>query len=97
MINYQFCKIACLSVAAIFCVSGQSPRKEIHVIPATEQITRQAEIKKEVSNPEKKVDSNRRKSAAQRSMEAESQAAADPKSAAQKSMDLERNRVNRAR
>lgn len=93
MIKNQFYKIAVLSLVAIFCTSGQSPRKEIQVIPATEQITKKVEVKKEALTPEKKVNSLSRKSAAQRSMEAESQTTAEnQKSAAQRAIDLEKNR-----
>jgi len=76
--------IAALSFAAILCISGQSPRKEMQEVPTTQCEAREAEAKKEISM--KAGDVKKRKSAARKSMEENPQTSMNQKSAAKRSM-----------
>jgi len=74
-------KKTCLfTLAAVLCFSGQSPRKEVEPIPNAECTTNTVEIQQEA--PKK---SNERKSAAKRSMEADT--SMNQKGAAKRAME----------
>lgn len=82
MKNSNFLTLAALSFAAILSISGQSPRKEVEEVLTTECLAN--ENGKDNPSPKK---SEQRKSAAQRSMESDSQTSMNQKSAAKRSME----------
>ena len=79
----NFLKLAILTTTAFFCISGVSPRKEVQPVSEARAATVEAESK-EKSVSQKPA---QRKSAAQRSMEPESQTSMNQKSAAKRSME----------
>ncbi len=75
--------LSVLAISALFCISGQSSRKEVHLVPETQQSASNSEARKEKPVSQKAA----QKSAAKRSMEADGQTSMNQKSAAKRSME----------
>jgi hypothetical protein len=78
-----FLKLAALGLTAIFCISGQSPRKEVQEVPAVQHSAANTETKNQKPVSQKAA----QKSAAKRAMESDGQTSMNQKSAAKRSME----------
>lgn len=75
--------LAALIISSILCLSGQSPRKELHHVPETQQSAANSETPTQKPVSQKAA----QKSAAKRSMESDGQTSMNQKSAAKRSME----------
>ncbi|MGB7978478.1 MAG: hypothetical protein WCF19_04875 [Chlamydiales bacterium] len=75
------CKLAIWGGLAVICMSGQSPRKEVHVVPAQPCVVNEVQMHKEKAE---------RKGAAKRSMESSDETGM--KSAAKRAIEAEKER-----
>jgi hypothetical protein len=80
----NFLAFAAVIISSILCMAGQSPRKEVLLAPETQHSVSNSEPRQE--NPVSQR-SNQKKSAAQRSMESDSETSMNQKSAAKRSME----------
>ncbi len=83
-------KLAVIGFAAMLCVSGQSPRKEVQMVPEAQCVVKEADVKKPEPVSQKSGKQKTRRSAAQRAMEADASSAIHRKSAAQRAIETEK-------
>jgi hypothetical protein len=80
----NFLTFAAVIISSILCMAGQSPRKEVLVAQETQHSVSNTEAREENPISQK---SKQKKSAAQRSMESDSETSMNQKSAAKRSME----------
>ncbi len=79
--NQTLSKFSLLSLAALLCMAGQFPRKEVREVPSTQVTAENAEAQQNQAPKQEK-----RKSAAKRSMEKGAETTLNRVSAAKRSM-----------